>query len=75
VPSELFKQVHGVLDARELTETESPQVQLHVNKATESLPSLLGLLEKQKIKLEDIEMQPANLEDVFLALTGKELRD
>ncbi|MBI3660359.1 ABC transporter ATP-binding protein [Candidatus Acetothermia bacterium] len=75
--AEIFKQVQGVIDARELTGDDQPQprVQLRVNKAMESLPSLLGLVEQQAIRLEDIEMQPANLEDVFLELTGKELRD
>jgi len=76
--AEIFKQVQGVIDARELTgddQTQPPRVQLRVNKAMESLPSLLGLVEQQEIRLEDIEMQPANLEDVFLELTGKELRD
>ncbi|MBI1743692.1 ABC transporter ATP-binding protein [Candidatus Acetothermia bacterium] len=75
--AEIFKQVQGVIDARELTGDDQPQprVQLRVNKAMESLPSLLGLVEQQEIRLEDIEMQPANLEDVFLELTGKELRD
>jgi ABC-2 type transport system ATP-binding protein len=75
VQAEKFKSVQGVLEAREPTDTEQPLIQLHVNKATETLPSLLNHIEKEKIKLEDIEMQPANLEDVFLALTGKELRD
>ncbi len=75
VHADKFKQVQGVIEAREPAETEEPQIQLHVNKATETLPSLLSLIEREKIKLEDIEMQPANLEDVFLALTGKELRD
>ncbi|MBI3460690.1 ABC transporter ATP-binding protein [Candidatus Acetothermia bacterium] len=75
--AEIFKQVQGVIDARELTGDDQPQprVQLRVNKAMESLPSLLGLVEQQEIRLEDIEMQPANLEDVFLELTDKELRD
>jgi ABC-2 type transport system ATP-binding protein len=73
-PLEVFRQIEGVLAAHERSD-HRPQVQLRVSHARQSLPALLSWIEQQQIPLEDIEVQPANLEDVFLELTGKELRD
>jgi len=41
----------------------------------QTLPAVMKYLEKEKIAFEDIAVVPSNLEDVFLTLTGKELRD
>jgi len=74
LPANAFQAVEGVLSAQEISD-HVPKYQLRVTKALDSLPSLLKVIEKEKIPLADIEVLPANLEDVFLELTGKELRD
>ncbi len=43
--------------------------------AGRSLPALLTWAQERSIKLEHMEVIPADLEDVFLSLTGKKLRD
>lgn len=43
--------------------------------AGRSLPALLAWVQERGIRLEHMEVIPSNLEDVFLALTGKQLRD
>lgn len=40
-----------------------------------TLPAMIKLLQKVRLPFEDLEVIPANLEDVFLRLTGKALRD
>ncbi len=74
LPASAFQAVEGVLSVQEIRD-HAPKYQLRVTKALDSLPSLLKVIEAEKIPLEDIEVLPANLEDVFLELTGKELRD
>ncbi len=74
LPAEIFRQIEGVLTVREISD-HAPKYQLQATKALDSLPSLLKTIEREKIPLTDIEVLPANLEDVFLELTGKELRD
>jgi ABC-2 type transport system ATP-binding protein len=74
VPMEAFQGIAGVLQVQELG-GHAPKYQLRATKALDSLPSLLKTIESEKIPLTDIEVLPANLEDVFLELTGKELRD
>ncbi len=73
-PIESFQKIAGVLHVHEISD-QAPKYQLRATKALESLPSLLKTIEREKIPLTDIEVLPANLEDVFLELTGKELRD
>lgn len=46
-----------------------------VKKVQEVLPKIINLLQKKKLPFDDFEVIPSNLEDVFLKLTGKELRD
>jgi len=74
LPTQTFQTIAGVLGIQELVDPV-PKYQLRVTKALDSLPSLLKLVETQRVPLTDIEVLPANLEDVFLELTGKELRD
>ncbi|MFQ5795491.1 MAG: ABC transporter ATP-binding protein [Candidatus Bipolaricaulia bacterium] len=76
VPLEMFEDVNGVLSVKPATDHDDQlRYELCVTDAHESLPTLLGQLEAQGVELTDIEVLPANLEDVFLELTGKELRD
>lgn len=74
LPLEAFHHIEGVLSVQEVSD-HLPKYQLRVTRALESLPPLLKAIEGEKIPLTDIEVLPANLEDVFLELTGKELRD
>ena len=43
--------------------------------ASRSLPTLLSWVRERDVNLEHMEVIPATLEDVFLAMTGKQLRD
>ena len=46
-----------------------------VNSLVEAVPALLLALDRSGSKLEELSTRRATLEDVFLALTGRELRD
>jgi ABC-2 type transport system ATP-binding protein len=48
---------------------------LTVSDAGSALPALLGELETQKVKLESLTTHQATLEDVFVSLTGRMLRE
>ena len=43
--------------------------------ASRTLPSLMGWATRQGVRLTQLEVRPANLEDVFLAVTGRALRE
>jgi ABC-2 type transport system ATP-binding protein len=60
--------VHGVHEVEghlELTTQDGPAV----------LPALVGVATRHGVELTGVEVRSPNLEDVFLSLTGKELRD
>ncbi len=46
-----------------------------VNDVTAELPALLAALQQQKLAVRDLEVRGATLQSVFLALTGKDLRE
>lgn len=72
----VIKKIKGVVSVRhEEVEGEDHKCIIGVKDVRDTLPELINLLKKQKIQFEDMEVVPANLEDVFLKLTGKELRD
>jgi ABC-2 type transport system ATP-binding protein len=48
---------------------------LNVSDITVALPALLGELERQKVRLVTLTTHQATLEDVFVHLTGRMLRD
>jgi ABC-2 type transport system ATP-binding protein len=48
---------------------------LRLSKSPEALDSVLEGIVRSNIRLEHLEISPVTLEDVFLELTGKELRD
>ncbi len=48
---------------------------LHVDSLTESVPALLAQLERSRARLAALSTHRATLEDVFVALTGRELRE
>jgi ABC-2 type transport system ATP-binding protein len=58
---------------------ESPngayRYELSVARAQEALTPLLDLVKDQGVELNDVQVTPATLEDVFLSLTGRSLRE
>jgi ABC-2 type transport system ATP-binding protein len=48
---------------------------LRVHSLAEAVPQLIGVVEKQGAKLVSLSTHEATLEDVFVSLTGRELRD
>ncbi|MEO8380554.1 MAG: ABC transporter ATP-binding protein [Acidobacteriota bacterium] len=49
--------------------------QLRVDSLAASVPELIGIVEAKGVKLETLSTHAATLEDLFVALTGRELRD
>ena len=48
---------------------------LRSSDATATMPDLMEWAARSEVRLTHLEVTPANLEDVFLSLTGRELRD
>jgi ABC-2 type transport system ATP-binding protein len=48
---------------------------LHVERGDENLPTLMQLLHQQNIAIKNIRLSRPSLDDVFLKLTGRTLRD
>jgi ABC-2 type transport system ATP-binding protein len=61
----------GVRGGRELEHG----CELRVGSVQEVLPSLLALAESRTVKLAEISTHSATLEDVFVSMTGRQLRD
>jgi ABC-2 type transport system ATP-binding protein len=64
-------QLSGVLSVR----AKESGYLLTVSEIGEALPALLSELEKQNVKLDQLTTHQATLEDVFVNLTGRMLRD
>ena len=54
---------------------ESEGFLLAVGEAHVGIPSLLRLLEERQLKLKRLTTRHVNLEDIFVSLTGRHLRD
>lgn len=74
--------IAGVVSVREDVDGDSSDVKnnnyryfIATKEINRSLLKIIDVLKKDKIGFEDIAVVPSNLEDVFLTLTGKELRD
>jgi len=63
--------VPGVLDSR----VEGSVLSLRVERLHTSLPSLLEVLRREEVQIEELRTHAPTLEDVFVALTGRHLRD
>ena len=61
----------GVVDVS----SDAGAVTLRSSDATVTVPALLSWAEARGQQLADLEVRPGTLEDVFLALTGRELRE
>jgi ABC-2 type transport system ATP-binding protein len=71
VSASVFSPVEGVTDAI----VESGRFLLTVSEPHRSIPALLGFLEREHLELESLTTRHVNLEDVFVNLTGRHLRD
>jgi ABC-2 type transport system ATP-binding protein len=63
--------IEGVRDVH----SENGSVQMHVTELHRAVPALLEELTRQGVPLTELRTHSASLEDVFVALTGRHLRD
>jgi ABC-2 type transport system ATP-binding protein len=68
---EALRALDGVNDVS----VENGNARLQVNELHRSVPALLAELARQGIPLTELRTHSATLEDVFVALTGRRLRD
>ena len=66
-----LRRLDGVRDVR----AENGSVQMQVTALHRAVPALLGELGRQGVPLTELRTHSASLEDVFVALTGRRLRD
>jgi ABC-2 type transport system ATP-binding protein len=66
-----FRALPGVLSAR----VDAGAWALQVNAAHETIPALLGMLEAHGTSLSELRTHSPTLEDVFVSLTGRHLRE
>ena len=71
VPMETLRSLPGVRDARTLADG----YELKASELHRAVPSLLTMLADRKLELSKLTTHSATLEDVFVALTGRQLRD
>ena len=71
VDAESFSSIEGVTKSVE----EAGRYLLTVSESHRSLPSCLDLLAKRNLQLKSLTTRHVNLEDVFVNLTGRRLRD
>jgi ABC-2 type transport system ATP-binding protein len=64
-------EIEGVRDVR----TDNGSVQMQVTELHRAVPALLSELTRQGVALTELRTHSASLEDVFVALTGRHLRD
>src|SRR5579862_841124 len=69
VPS--LRRIHGVREVR----TENGAVLMQVTELHTAVPALLTELTRQNVPLTELRTHSATLEDVFVTLTGRHLRD
>jgi ABC-2 type transport system ATP-binding protein len=68
---EALRGIEGVNDVR----IENGIVRMQVNELHRAVPGLLEVIDRQGIPLTELRTHSATLEDVFVALTGRHLRD
>jgi ABC-2 type transport system ATP-binding protein len=66
--------LRGIAGVREVR-TENGAVILHVDELHTAVPALLAELSRQNVPLTELRTHSATLEDVFVTLTGRRLRD
>ena len=65
------RQVEGVRDVR----AENGSIRIQVTELHRAVPALLEELRRQGMPLTELRTHSATLEDVFVSLTGRHLRD
>jgi ABC-2 type transport system ATP-binding protein len=65
------RQIEGVRSVR----TENGSILMHVTELHQAVPALLHELSRQGVPLTELRTHSATLEDVFVTLTGRRLRD
>jgi ABC-2 type transport system ATP-binding protein len=65
------RQIEGVRSVR----TENGSILMHVTELHQAVPALLHELSRQGVPLTELRTHSATLEDVFVTLTGRHLRD
>jgi len=68
---ERLRGIEGVSDVR----MENGNVRMQVIELHRAVPALLGEINRQGIPLTELRTHSATLEDVFVALTGRHLRE
>jgi ABC-2 type transport system ATP-binding protein len=71
MPLQAFRELPGVIDARE----EDGRVLLSASAVHRAVPALLSTLDGARARLALLTTHSATLEDVFVKLTGRHLRD
>lgn len=71
LPSAVLQQLPGVTEVN----SKAEGYQLSVAQISATLPALFALLEQQHLQLDQLTTHQATLEDVFVHLTGRKLRD
>lgn len=66
-----LRRIEGVREVR----TENGNVQLQVTELHRAVPALIDELSRQSVPLTELSTHSATLEDVFVTLTGRHLRD
>jgi ABC-2 type transport system ATP-binding protein len=66
-----LRRIEGVCDVR----SENGNVQMRVTELHTAMPALLDELSRQNVPLTELRTHSATLEDVFVTLTGRHLRD
>ena len=66
-----LRQIEGVREVR----SENGTVEMQVTELHLAVPALLAELSRQNIPLTELSTHSATLEDVFVSLTGRHLRD
>ncbi len=74
VDARLLKRLPTVAEVIE-SQNGVHRYELHVARAQEALSPLMDLVNEKGIELDDLRVIPATLEDVFLSLTGRSLRE
>jgi ABC-2 type transport system ATP-binding protein len=81
LPPQLLDQLHAAfpapvrLDIQHDAEQNSTILQMFAKQGRKQLPQLLQLLNDAELEVHSIELREPDLEAVFLALTGRQLRD
>jgi ABC-2 type transport system ATP-binding protein len=71
LPEEVLRGVPGVTELRR----HGPNWRLAVGALTESVPALLATVERSGSRLQNLSTHRATLEDLFVSLTGRALRE